>query len=204
MTTRTTRSEKLDLRLTAEAKRILATAAERRSLSDFVLESALGRAEETLADRRSFPLDAEKWAAFQAALDAPARDLPRLKHQCPPNRSSMSIRRSPTASWQPSKPRASSGCHGSRPRAAAFPGPSTSHRATRTTASTSSRSGCRRWPATMREGELRRGRAVRGAVADILLQQGRKRGVPFCAVADRAVGIVSAQRVPQPAFGEVA
>ncbi|TIN81507.1 MAG: GNAT family N-acetyltransferase [Mesorhizobium sp.] len=43
MTTRTTRSEKLDLRLTVEAKRTLATAAavERRSLSDFVLESAL-------------------------------------------------------------------------------------------------------------------------------------------------------------------
>ncbi|WP_292134293.1 DUF1778 domain-containing protein [Mesorhizobium sp.] len=50
-----------------------------RSLSDFVLESALGRAEETLADRHSFSLDAEKWAAFMAALDAPTRDLPRLK-----------------------------------------------------------------------------------------------------------------------------
>jgi len=82
MTTRITRSEKLDLRLTVEAKRILASAAaaERRSLSDFVLESALGRAEETLADRRSFHLDAEQWEAFQVALDAPPRDLPRLKH----------------------------------------------------------------------------------------------------------------------------
>lgn len=81
MTTRTTRSEKLDLRLTAEAKRILATAAaaQRRSLSDFVLESALGRAQETLADRRSFHLDAERWKAFMAALDAPPRDLPRLE-----------------------------------------------------------------------------------------------------------------------------
>ncbi|MER8391739.1 DUF1778 domain-containing protein [Mesorhizobium sp. M1340] len=81
MTTRTTRSEKLDLRLTPQAKRTLATAAatERRSLSDFVLESALARAEETLADRRSFHLDAEKWVAFMAALDAPTRDLPRLK-----------------------------------------------------------------------------------------------------------------------------
>jgi uncharacterized protein (DUF1778 family) len=81
MATRTNRSEKLDLRLTAEAKRTLATAAaaERRSLSDFVLESALGRAEETLADRRSFHLDAERWKAFQAALDAPPRDLQRLK-----------------------------------------------------------------------------------------------------------------------------
>lgn len=79
--TRQTRSEKLDLRLTAEAKRILATAAaaERRSLSDFVLESALGRAEETLADRKSFHLDTARWEAFQAALDAPTRELPELK-----------------------------------------------------------------------------------------------------------------------------
>ena len=81
MTTKSNRSEKLDLRLTAEAKHILATAAaaERRTLSDFVLESALGRAEETLADRRSFGLDADKWAEFMAALDAPTRELPRLK-----------------------------------------------------------------------------------------------------------------------------
>lgn len=81
MTTRPTRTEKLDLRLTPDAKRMLASAAaaERRSLSDFVLESALDRAEETLADRRSFQLDAERWTAFQAALDAPPKDLPRLK-----------------------------------------------------------------------------------------------------------------------------
>jgi uncharacterized protein (DUF1778 family) len=79
--TRPTRSEKLDLRLTAEAKRILASAAaaERRSISDFVLESALGRAEEALANRKSFHLDTPRWEAFQAALDAPPRDLPDLK-----------------------------------------------------------------------------------------------------------------------------
>lgn len=81
MTTRITRTEKLDLRLTPAAKRTLAAAAaaERRSISDFVLDSALGRAEETLADRRSFALDAETWEKFQAALDAPPRDLPRLR-----------------------------------------------------------------------------------------------------------------------------
>ncbi len=82
MSTRALRSEKLDLRLTADAKRLLASAAaaERRSLSDFVLESALGRAEETLADRRRFDLDATQWEAFMAALDdAPPRDLPQLK-----------------------------------------------------------------------------------------------------------------------------
>ncbi len=81
MTTRITRSEKLDLRLTAEAKRTLAAAADAagRSMSDFVLESALGRAEETLADRRSFHLDADRWQAFIAVLDAPTRDMPRMK-----------------------------------------------------------------------------------------------------------------------------
>lgn len=81
MTTRTTRSEKLDLRLTPEAKRVLSEAAtaERRSVSDFVLESALRRAHEAMADRRAFILGPEQWDSFIAALDAPPRDLPRLR-----------------------------------------------------------------------------------------------------------------------------
>jgi uncharacterized protein (DUF1778 family) len=56
MATRTTRSEKLDLRLTRNAKRALqaAAAASHRSVSEFVLESALSRADEALADRRTF------------------------------------------------------------------------------------------------------------------------------------------------------
>lgn len=77
---RTNRTEKLDLRLTAEAKRALqqAAAAAQRSVTDFVLESALLRAEETLPDRSRFGLSAEAWAAFQEALDAPPRARPRL------------------------------------------------------------------------------------------------------------------------------
>ena len=77
----TTRSEKLDLRLTPEAKRTLniAASAAGRSVSEFVLESALARAEETLADRRHFGLDAERWEAFLAALDAPPREMPDLE-----------------------------------------------------------------------------------------------------------------------------
>jgi uncharacterized protein (DUF1778 family) len=80
MPTAETRNEKLDLRLTPSAKRTLQTAAlaARRSVSEFVLESALARAEETLPDRRRFGLNAEQWAAFQAALDAPALPAPRL------------------------------------------------------------------------------------------------------------------------------
>lgn len=81
MAIRTTRTEKIDLRLTRSAKRALqaAAAASHRSVSEFVLESALARAEETLADRRSFDLNAAQWKAFVAALDAPPRPLPCLK-----------------------------------------------------------------------------------------------------------------------------
>ena len=80
MVTRTTRSEKLDLRLTPGAKRALqaAAVASHRSVSEFVLESALARADEALADRRSFGLSAAQWKAFIEALDAPPRPLPRL------------------------------------------------------------------------------------------------------------------------------
>ncbi|HTZ74299.1 MAG TPA: DUF1778 domain-containing protein [Candidatus Aquilonibacter sp.] len=75
------RSEKLDLRLTPKAKLTLQTAAaaSNRSVSEFVLESALTRAGEALADRRTFALDADQWRKFLEALDAPPRPLPRLK-----------------------------------------------------------------------------------------------------------------------------
>lgn len=80
-TTTAPRSEKLDLRLSREAKRTLhaAAAAQNRSVSEFVLESALATAAETLPDRQRFALDAEGLKAFQAALDAPPRPLSRLK-----------------------------------------------------------------------------------------------------------------------------
>lgn len=81
MATRPPRSDKLDLRLTPEAKLKLhaAASAAEKTLSDFVLESALARADETLADRGRFGLSAERWIAFQAALEAPPRTVPRLE-----------------------------------------------------------------------------------------------------------------------------
>jgi uncharacterized protein (DUF1778 family) len=77
---RMTRTEKIDLRLTAHAKRALQSAAEatHKTLSDFVLESALARADSVLAERQIFRLDAERWTAFLAALDAPPKLRPRL------------------------------------------------------------------------------------------------------------------------------
>lgn len=81
MPVKTRRTEKLDLRLTHEAKQTLSAAASARgrSMSDFVLESALNRAEEALMDRRQFHLSADQWASFLKALDAPARPSARLK-----------------------------------------------------------------------------------------------------------------------------
>ncbi len=81
MPSSTTRTEKLDLRLTRQAKRTLqaAAATSRRSVSEFVLESALARADEALADRRTFSLNHAQWKVFLAALDAPSRPLPRLE-----------------------------------------------------------------------------------------------------------------------------
>jgi len=74
------RSEKLDLRLTPAAKQTLqrAAAAAQRSVTDFVLESALTSASEALADRDKFPLDPERWEAFLTALDASTHPQPRL------------------------------------------------------------------------------------------------------------------------------
>jgi uncharacterized protein (DUF1778 family) len=76
-----TRSEKLDLRLTAADKQTLqaAAAVTRRSVSEFVLESALARADDALADRQIFRLKDDQWKAFLAALDAPPRPTPRME-----------------------------------------------------------------------------------------------------------------------------
>lgn len=74
------RTEKLDLRLSANAKCTLQSAAAERgcSLSEFVLQSALERADEVLANRRVFDLGDDEWARFHDALDAPDQPTPRL------------------------------------------------------------------------------------------------------------------------------
>jgi uncharacterized protein (DUF1778 family) len=78
---RSKRTEKLDLRLSRSAKQTLqaAATAARKSVSEFVLDSALSEAEERLADRRVFTLDRKSWERFVAALDAPPRRHPRLE-----------------------------------------------------------------------------------------------------------------------------
>ncbi|MFN0194675.1 MAG: DUF1778 domain-containing protein [Aestuariivirga sp.] len=75
------RTERVDLRLTPSAKQTLqrAAAASQKSVTEFVMDSALAAAFDTLADRRVFQLDEAQWAAFNAALDAPVADNPALR-----------------------------------------------------------------------------------------------------------------------------
>lgn len=81
MTQQAAPTVQLDLRLSSQAEQKLQAAASiaQRSVSEFVLESALIRADETLADRTRFGLDAVRWQAFLEALDAEPRELPRLQ-----------------------------------------------------------------------------------------------------------------------------
>lgn len=81
MVTSTARTEKLDLRISAAAKRALKEAANasRQSLSEFVLNSALNRAEELLAEQTRITLGTPEWERFIAALDAPPVPPARLR-----------------------------------------------------------------------------------------------------------------------------
>jgi uncharacterized protein (DUF1778 family) len=56
----------------------MAAAASGQKITEFVIESAMERAKETLPNRQTFGLNAEQWTAFQAALDAPPREISRL------------------------------------------------------------------------------------------------------------------------------
>jgi uncharacterized protein (DUF1778 family) len=75
------KSERVDLRMTPTAKRTLqrAAAVANKTVSEFLLDSSLSAAFDTLADRRVFQLDEARWAAFMAELDVPPKDNPRLR-----------------------------------------------------------------------------------------------------------------------------
>ena len=76
-----TRSERVDLRMTPSAKRTLqqAAALTHKTLTEFLLDSGLNSAFDTLADRRVLRLDDASWKAFMSALDAPPKNNPRLR-----------------------------------------------------------------------------------------------------------------------------
>jgi uncharacterized protein (DUF1778 family) len=72
--------DRLDLRLSPEAKSMLQRAAdvERKSLSAFLLDQAILAAAEFLSERTQFRLGATEFDAFCAALEAPMKDRRRL------------------------------------------------------------------------------------------------------------------------------
>jgi uncharacterized protein (DUF1778 family) len=80
MTVQTTKSERLDLRITSDQKRLLESAAVEAgtTLTDFVVTAAAIAARATMADRTQFSLPPDRWAAFAAALDREPVELPRL------------------------------------------------------------------------------------------------------------------------------
>jgi uncharacterized protein (DUF1778 family) len=65
----------IQIRASAATKAILNRAAAMRGqkLSEFMLESARARAEETILDQRLFALDDKAYNEFLAMLDAPAK-----------------------------------------------------------------------------------------------------------------------------------
>jgi uncharacterized protein (DUF1778 family) len=75
------RSDKLDIRISPEAKRVLEETARERhtTIGQFVIDSALSAAQDVLAERTGVGLTSEQWTAFMAALDAPAQCHPRME-----------------------------------------------------------------------------------------------------------------------------
>lgn len=74
------KTQRVDLRISPAAKEMIQTAAQAqdKTVSEFLIDSGLRSAAETLADRRLFILDDSRWQEFQAALDARPRARPRL------------------------------------------------------------------------------------------------------------------------------
>ena len=76
-----TRSKRFSLRTTPKQERLIRVAADCRGLNvtDFIIESACEKAEQTLADKTHFVLDGAQWDLFMKALDAPPRIIPKIK-----------------------------------------------------------------------------------------------------------------------------
>jgi uncharacterized protein (DUF1778 family) len=73
--------ERWDFRVDPDTDRLVRHAAQtaERTLTDFVVDAAVGEAERLLADRREFVLDSDRWERFVALLDRPPQDNPELE-----------------------------------------------------------------------------------------------------------------------------
>lgn len=80
-TDRGQRDARMNLRASQQQQQLIrrAAAALDKNVTEFVLESATANAERVLADRRWFILSVDDWKRFEALLDAPALDTPKLR-----------------------------------------------------------------------------------------------------------------------------
>jgi uncharacterized protein (DUF1778 family) len=76
-----TRDIKINIRTHAQTKDLIDRGAEalNTSVSNFMIEASVRRAETVLADRKHFALSAEEMQTFLAALDAPLPNPTALK-----------------------------------------------------------------------------------------------------------------------------
>ena len=76
----TAKDNRIYLRASAEQINLIrrAAAANRKTTSEFVLDSACRSAESALYDLRTIRLDPKGWKQFTAALDRKAREIPEL------------------------------------------------------------------------------------------------------------------------------
>ena len=75
------KSERIDVRASAPVKQLLQEAARvaHKNVSEFLLDAGVAAANQTLADRTRFELGPENWLEFQAALNRPVTERPKLK-----------------------------------------------------------------------------------------------------------------------------
>ena len=76
------KSERINLCVSIPAKQLLQEAAHvtHKNLSEFLLDAGILAANQTMEDRTRFELSAEKWLAFQTALDQSVSAKPKLKN----------------------------------------------------------------------------------------------------------------------------
>ncbi|MDR2565803.1 MAG: DUF1778 domain-containing protein [Bifidobacteriaceae bacterium] len=81
MSTAALKDERLAVRLTKRQKQLIERAAQTgdQTLTEFSVSALVDRAEQVLADRQRIVLSPDEWAAFNEAIDHPARVLPGLR-----------------------------------------------------------------------------------------------------------------------------
>ena len=75
------KSKRFNLRATSKQDNLIRVAAKVRGIdvTDFIIESACEKAQETLADQTHFVLNEKQWAEFMKALDEPPRIIPEIQ-----------------------------------------------------------------------------------------------------------------------------